>query len=38
MEKEMDYRDGIHRIVDRIADKKLLKLIYNLINWYYAAA
>lgn len=33
---EEDYRKGIIWIIERIHDSKLLKLIYNFINRYYA--
>lgn len=36
MEKEMDYRKGIHRVVDKITDRKILKMIYQLVNRMYA--
>lgn len=36
MEKEMDYREGIHRVVDKITDRKILKMIYQLVNRMYA--
>lgn len=32
---EIDYLAGIHRLVDKIADRKLLITIYNFINRYY---
>ena len=35
METTMDYREGIHRLVDRITDRKLLITIYNFVNRYY---
>lgn len=36
MEKEMDYRAGIHRMVDKITDCRLLKKIYQFVNRVYA--
>lgn len=33
--KDFDYLDGIHQLVDKIADRKLLITIYNFINRYY---
>lgn len=31
----IDYRAGIHRMVDKIMDHRLLITIYNFINRYY---
>lgn len=38
MEKEIDYRAGIHRMLDKIQDGNKLKAIYKFICYCYARA